>query len=84
MGPGENRLLDECFGRTALPPFDDHDDRRLIENCCIKAAKQPWGLGHPLQKHARAARVPVVVTRRLGALATADRLPCEREASGGS
>jgi hypothetical protein len=27
--------------------FDDDDDRRFMENCCIKAAKQPWDLGHP-------------------------------------
>ena len=66
-----------------LLPLDDHDAPRLIEPCCLKAAKQPCGLDQPLQKHTRAARVPVVVTRRLVALATAYRLPCEREASGG-
>jgi hypothetical protein len=36
-----------------LLPFDDHDDPRLIETCCIRVAKQPWDLDQPLQKHAR-------------------------------
>jgi len=61
----------------------DEDDRSLIENCCIKEAKQPWELGHPPQKHARAVRVHVMFTLLMFALATAYRLPCEREATGG-
>ena len=37
-------------------PFDDDDDRGLIEHCCINAAKHPWDLGHPpQQKRARHA-----------------------------
>jgi hypothetical protein len=64
-------------------PCDAYDDRRLIENCCSKECKQPWDLGHPPQKTARAVRVPVVFTLLLFALATAYRLPCAREATGG-
>jgi Transposase DDE domain len=30
-----------------LQPFDDYDDRSLMENCWIKEAKQQWELGHP-------------------------------------
>jgi hypothetical protein len=65
-----------------LPPFDDYDDRSLIENCCIKEAKQQWELGHPPQKNERAVRVHVVFTLLMFALATASRLQCEREAMG--
>jgi hypothetical protein len=36
-----------------LQPFDDYDDRSLIENCCIKESKQQWSLKHPPQKTAR-------------------------------
>jgi hypothetical protein len=53
------------------------------ENCWIKEAKQPWELGHPPQKNERAVRVHVVFTVLMFALATAYRLPCEREAMGG-
>jgi hypothetical protein len=63
--------------------FDDDDARSLIENCCIKEAKQQWELGHPPQKNDRAVRVHVVFTLLMFALATAYRLPCEREAMGG-
>jgi hypothetical protein len=66
-----------------LQVFDDDDDRSLLENCCIKAAKQQWELGHPPQKNERAVRVHVVFTLLMFALATAYRLPCEREAMGG-
>jgi hypothetical protein len=65
-----------------LQPFDDDDDRSLIENCCIKEAKQQWELGHPPQKNERAVRVHVVFTLLMFALATAYRLQCEREAMG--
>ena len=65
-----------------LRPFDDDDDRSLIENCCIKEAKQQWDLGHPPQKTARAVRVHVIFTLLMFALATAYRLQCEREARG--
>jgi hypothetical protein len=27
-----------------LQPFDDYDERSLIENCCIKESKQQWSL----------------------------------------
>ena len=66
-----------------LRPFNDYDDRSLIENCCIKEAKQQWDLGHPPQKTERAVRVHVVFTLLMFALATAYRLQCEREATGG-
>jgi len=65
-----------------LQPCDDDDDRRLIEHCGLKEAKPPWALGHPPQKTARAVRVHVLFTLLRFALATAYRLPCEREASG--
>jgi hypothetical protein len=64
-------------------PCDDDDDRRLLEPCCLNAATPQGDLGHPPQKHERAVRVPVVFTLRLFARATAYRLPCEREATGG-
>ena len=59
------------------------DDRSLIENCCIKESKQPWSLKHPPQKTARAVRVHVLFTLLMFALATAYRLPCEQEDTGG-
>jgi hypothetical protein len=66
-----------------LQVFDDDDDRSLMEHCCIKEAKQPGDVGHPPQKTARAVRVHVLFTLLMFALATAYRLPCEREATGG-
>jgi hypothetical protein len=66
-----------------LRPFDDDDDRSRIENCCIKAAKQQWDLKHPPQKTDRAVRVHVMFTLLMFALATAYRVQCEREATGG-
>ena len=65
-----------------LQPFDDYDDRSLIENCCIKACKQQWDLGHPPQKTERAVRVHVLFTLLMFALATAYRLQCEQEVMG--
>jgi hypothetical protein len=61
-----------------LQPFDDDDDRSLIENCCIKEAKQQWELGHPPQKTERAVQVHVLFTFLMFALATAYRLQCEQ------
>jgi hypothetical protein len=68
---------------TPLQPFDADDERRRIEHGGIKAAKQPWALGHPPQQTARAVRVHVLFTLLLFALAPAYRLPGEREATGG-
>jgi hypothetical protein len=83
-GPGGKTVfLTNALVKNPLQPFDDYDDRSLIENCCIKEAKQPWDLGHPPQKTARAVRVHVLFTLLLFALATAYRLQCEREATGG-
>jgi hypothetical protein len=66
-----------------LQVFDDDDDRSLIENCCIKACKQQWDVGHPPKKTERAVQVQVVFTLLMFALATAYRLQGEREATGG-
>jgi hypothetical protein len=83
-GPGGNTVfLTNASVQQPLQPFDD-DDRSLIENCCIKAAKQPWELGHPPQKTDRAVRVHVVFTLLLCALATADRRPCAQADSAGA
>jgi hypothetical protein len=83
-GPGGRTVfLTNASVHKPLQPFDDCDDRSLIENCGIKEAKQPWGLGHPPQKTERAVRVHVMFTLLMFALATAYRLQCEREAAGG-
>jgi hypothetical protein len=66
---------------TPLQPFDDYDNRSLMENCCSKACQQPWELSHPPQKNERAVRVHVVFTLLMFALATAYRRPCERQAT---
>ena len=83
-GPGGKTVfLTNASVDKPLQPFDDYDDRSLIENCCIKEAKQQWDLGHPPQKTERAVRVHVLFTLLMFALATAYRLQCEREAMGG-
>ena len=76
-------FLTNASVQQPLQPFDDYDDRSLIENCCIKEAKQQWELGHPPQKTERAVRVHVLFTLLMFALATAYRLQCEHEARGG-
>jgi hypothetical protein len=77
-GPGGKTVfLTNASVQQPLYPFDDYDDRSLIENCCIKEAKQQWDLGHPPQKTGRAVRVHVVFTFLMFALATAYRLRCE-------
>jgi DDE family transposase len=82
-GPGGKAVfLTNASVAKPLQPFDDDDDRSLIENCCIKEAKQQWELGHPPQKTDRAVRVHVMFTLLMFALATAYRLACEREARG--
>jgi hypothetical protein len=55
-------FLTNASVQRPLQPFDDDDAHSLIANCCIKAAKQPWDLGHPPQKTARAVRVHVMFT----------------------
>ena len=78
-GPGGNTVfLTHAPVEKPLQPFDDDDDRSLIENCCIKESKQPWSVQHPPQKTARAVHVHVMFTVLLFALATAYRLPCEQ------
>jgi hypothetical protein len=81
---GKTVFLTNASVAKPLQPFDDYDDRSLIENCCIKEAKQQWDLSHPPQKTERAVRVHVLFTLLMFALATAYRLQCEREARGGS
>ena len=50
-GPGGKTVfLTNASVQQPLQPFDDDDDRRLIENCCIKEAKQQWDLQHPHRK----------------------------------
>jgi hypothetical protein len=57
-GPGGPTVfLTNASVAKPLQPFDD--ERGLIEHCWIKAAKQPWDLGHPPQQNARAVRVQV-------------------------
>jgi len=83
-GPGGTPVfLTHASVAKPLQPLDADDDRRRIEHGCITATKPPWDVGHPPQQRARAVRVPVMVTLRLFALATASRLPCAREALGG-
>jgi hypothetical protein len=78
-GPrGKTVFLTNAPVDKPLHPFDDYDDRSLIENCCIKESKQQWSLNHPPQKTARAVRVHVLFTLLMFALATAYRLQCER------
>jgi Transposase DDE domain len=78
-GPGGKTVfLTNASVQQPLQPFDDYDDRSLIENCCIKEAKQQWDLGHPPQKTARAVQVHVLFTFLMFALATAYRLQCEQ------
>ncbi len=82
-GPGgKTVLLTNGSVDKPLQPFDEYDDRSLIENCCIQETKQPWDLGRPPQKNARAVRVHVVFTLLMFALAPAYRLQCEREDRG--
>ena len=83
-GPGGKTVfLTNAAVQRPWQPFDDYDDRSLIETCCIKEAKQPWDLGHPPQKTERAVWVHVVFTLLMFALATAYRLQGAQEASGG-
>jgi hypothetical protein len=79
---GKTVFLTNASVAKPLQPFDDYDDRSLIENCCIKEAKQQWDLSHPPQKTERAMRVHVLFTLLMFALATAYRLQCECEVMG--
>jgi hypothetical protein len=47
-GPGGKTVfLTNASVAKPLQPFDDYDDRSLIEHCGIKEAMQQWELGHP-------------------------------------
>lgn len=75
FGPGGKTVfLTNAPVEKPLQPFDDDDDRSLIENCCIKESKQQWSLQHPPKKTARAVWVHVLLTLLMFALATAYRL----------
>jgi hypothetical protein len=83
-GPGgKTGFLTNAAVAKPLQPFDDYDDRSLIENCWIKQSKQQWSLKHPPQKTARAVRGQGLFTLVMFALATAYRLPYEPEDTGG-
>jgi hypothetical protein len=44
-GPGGKTVfLTNAPVDKPLQPFDDYDERSLIENCCIKESKQQWSL----------------------------------------
>jgi hypothetical protein len=82
-GPGGKTVfLTNASVEKPLQPFDDYDDRSLIENCCIKESKQQWSLQHPPKKTARAVRMHILFTLLMFALATAYRLQCEQETVG--
>jgi hypothetical protein len=70
-------LLTNATVDKPWPPFDDDDDRRLIEHGCLKERQQPWSLKPPPQKSARAVRVHVLFPWLMFALATAYRLQGE-------
>jgi hypothetical protein len=83
-GPGGKTVfLTNAPVHQPLQPVDDDADRSLLENCGIQESTQPWDLGHPPQKTARAVRGQVVFTRLLVALATADRWLGAQEEAGG-
>jgi hypothetical protein len=83
-GPGGKTVfLTNASVEKPLQPFNDDDDRSLIEHCCLKESQQQWRLKHPPQKTARAVRVHVLFTLLLFALATAYRLQCEQADTGG-
>lgn len=82
-GPGGKVvfLTNEAVAKP-LKIFDTYDDRRLIENCCIKESKQAWNLKRPPKKTERAVQVHVLFTLAMFALATAYRLRAEQAALG--
>jgi hypothetical protein len=65
-----------------LQPFDNYDDRCLIENCCIKESQQQWSVKHPPQKTAWATLVHMMLTLLMFALMTAYRLQCAQDDTG--
>lgn len=82
-GPGGKTVfLTNLAVEEPLKPFDDYDDRSLIENCCIKAGKQAWHLQHPPQKTEQAVQVHVFFTLAMFALATAYRRLTEQATVG--
>ena len=82
-GPGGHTVfLTHDSVEKPVQPFDDDDERRLIEHGGIKESKQQWSVKHPPRKTARAVRVHVMLTLLMFALATAYRLQCEQEEAG--
>jgi hypothetical protein len=77
-GPGGTTVLrTKAAGDKPVPPVDEDDDRRRLEHGWIKASTPQWRVKPPPQNTARAVSVPVLVTGRMFALATAYRRPCE-------
>ena len=65
-GPGGKTIwLTNAPVLKPLQPFDDDDDRGLIEHGYIKVTKPPWDLRHPPQQNERAVRVHVALTLML-------------------
>jgi hypothetical protein len=82
-GPGGKTVfLTNAAVENPLQPFDDDDDRSLIENGCLKESKPPWSVKHPPPKTARAVRVHMMFTVLRFALATAYRLQCAQADTG--
>ena len=75
-------FLTKASGPQPVQPCAADEDRRLMEPGGLTEAKPPWDLKHPPQNTARAVRGPVTFTRLRCALATASRLPRERDALG--
>jgi hypothetical protein len=69
-------LLTNAAVANPLQPFDDDEDRRLIEHGCITESQPQWSVKQPPQKTARAVRVHMMFTLLMFALATAYRLQC--------
>jgi hypothetical protein len=83
-GPGGKTVfLTNASVDKPLQPFDDDDDRSLIENCGLKESKQQWCLQHPSQKTARGVYVHVLFTVLMFALATAYGRQCEHADTAG-
>jgi hypothetical protein len=82
-GPsGKTVFLTNTIVEKPLQPFNNDDNRSLIEPCCIKENKQQWNLKHPPQKAARAMRIHLTFTLLMFALATTYRLQCEQADTG--
>jgi hypothetical protein len=83
-GPGgQTVFLTNAAVEQPLQPFDDDEDRRLLEHGSLTERTQPWRWQHPPQQTARAVRGHVLFTWLMCALATAYRRPCAPVDPGG-